>query len=88
VDRGDALKVLEQAPKTIEEEYELPFQAHATMEPMSATVDVRTDGKIEVWSPTQIPAITQTEIAAPAKLLADQVTVHTTARQIKLEALL
>ncbi|MGH7140633.1 MAG: xanthine dehydrogenase family protein molybdopterin-binding subunit, partial [Pirellulales bacterium] len=59
-------------------EYELPFQAHATMEPMNSTVHVHRDGSIEVWSPTQIPAITQSEIAALAGVTADRVTVHTT----------
>jgi isoquinoline 1-oxidoreductase beta subunit len=77
VDRGDALKVLEGAGKRIEAEYELPFQAHATMETMNATVHVRGDGTIEVWSPTQIPAITQAEIAALAGVAPDRVTVHT-----------
>jgi isoquinoline 1-oxidoreductase beta subunit len=78
VDRGDARKVLEHSAKKVEAEYELPFQAHATMEPMNATVHVRQDGTIEVWSPTQIPAITQSEIAALAGISADRVTVHTT----------
>ncbi len=84
VDRGDALQVLEHAGKRVEAEYELPFQAHATMEPMNATAHVRDDGRIEVWSPTQIPgprpsspAATQTEIAALAKVPPDHVTVHT-----------
>ena len=38
----------------IEANYELPFQAHATMEPMSCTADL-SDGKCEVWAPTQSP---------------------------------
>lgn len=78
VDRGDALKVLEGAQKHVEAEYELPFQAHATMEPMNATVHVRGDGAIEVRSPTQIPEITQAEIAALAGVPPGRVTVHTT----------
>lgn len=78
MDRGDALKILAQGSKKIEAEYELPFQAHATMEPMNSTVHVRGDGSIEVWSPTQIPAITQSEVAALAGVTADRVTVHTT----------
>jgi isoquinoline 1-oxidoreductase beta subunit len=78
VNRGDAPKVLEQSRKTIDATYELPFQAHATMEPMNATVHVRGDGSIEVWSPTQIPAVTQTEIAVLAGVSPERVTVHTT----------
>jgi len=43
-------------PKTmvVEADYELPFQAHATMEPMSCTADL-SNGKYEVWAPTQSP---------------------------------
>jgi isoquinoline 1-oxidoreductase beta subunit len=78
MDRGDTRKVLQQSAKKIEAEYELPFQSHATMEPMNATVHVRQDGTIEVWSPTQIPEITQSEIAALAGVSPDRVTVHTT----------
>jgi isoquinoline 1-oxidoreductase subunit beta len=78
VDRGDARRVLEHSRNKVEAEYELPFQAHATMEPMNATVHVRQDGTIEVWSPTQIPEITQSEIASLAGVSPERVTVHTT----------
>ncbi len=57
VDRGKVEEVLTAAAKRIEADYEFPFQAHATMEPMNTTVHVRDDGEIDVWSPTQIPAI-------------------------------
>ena len=75
VNRGDALRVLEQNGKNIEAQYELPFQAHATMEPMNATIHVRKDA-IEVWSPTQIGAGLQEEIAVLSGLPAKQVIVH------------
>ena len=39
---------------TIEAVYELPYQAHATMEPMSCTAYAH-DGQIKVWAPTQNP---------------------------------
>ena len=77
VNRGDALKVLEQNAKNIEAHYELPFQAHATMEPMNTTIHVRKDA-IEVWSPTQIGAGLQEEIAVLSGLAAKQVIVHMT----------
>ena len=50
--RGDALEAFGNSSKKVEATYELPFQAHATMEPMNTTVHVR-DDRIEVWSPTQ-----------------------------------
>jgi isoquinoline 1-oxidoreductase beta subunit len=54
------------------------------MEPMNATVHVRSDGAIEVWAPTQIPGSrgggtsTQSEIAALAGIPPEKVTVHAT----------
>jgi isoquinoline 1-oxidoreductase beta subunit len=77
VNQGDALKALQENVKKVEAFYELPFQAHATMEPMNTTVHVREDG-IEVWSPTQIGAGLQEEIALLSGLPAKQVTVHMT----------
>jgi isoquinoline 1-oxidoreductase subunit beta len=83
-DSGDALNVLAQSPRRVEAAYELPFQAHATMEPMNATAHVHGDGTIEVWAPTQIPgrrggsADTQSEIAGLAGVPPEKVTVHTT----------
>ncbi len=77
VNQGDAVKELAAAPKKIEALYELPFQAHATMEPMNTTVHIREDG-IEVWSPTQGGNVTQAEIAHLAGLPLNKVTVHVT----------
>jgi isoquinoline 1-oxidoreductase subunit beta len=47
VNQGDALKALQENVKKVDASYELPFQAHATMEPMNTTVHVREDS-IEV----------------------------------------
>jgi isoquinoline 1-oxidoreductase subunit beta len=77
VDRGDARKALSGATKKIEATYELPFQAHATMEPMNTTIHVR-DDSIEVWSPTQGGEMLQNEIAQLSGLPRDKVTVHMT----------
>ena len=77
VNQGDASQELARAGNKIEAFYELPFQAHATMEPMNTTVHIREDG-IEVWSPTQGGDVTQAEIAALAGLPLEKVTVHVT----------
>jgi len=49
---GDAAKAIEGAAKKIEAVYSTPFLAHATMEPMNATVRY-TPEKAEAWVPTQ-----------------------------------
>lgn len=77
IDRGDALEVLAGPAKKLEADYESPFQAHATMEPMNTTVHVR-DREIEVWSPTQFADEVQNEIAALSGLPLDRVIVHMT----------
>ncbi len=49
---GDVAANLKVAKKTIEVEYEVPFLAHATMEPQNCTAFVTQDS-CEIWSPTQ-----------------------------------
>lgn len=75
VDRGDTPKALDDAAKKIEATYELPFAAHATMEPMNTTAHVR-DGEIELWSPTQWANVIQDEIATLSGLPKSKVIVH------------
>jgi isoquinoline 1-oxidoreductase subunit beta len=74
---GDADSVLASSPKKIEAVYELPFAAHACMEPMNCTVHIRPDGA-EAWVPTQGPQWAQAVIAEAAKLPPEKVIVHTT----------
>jgi isoquinoline 1-oxidoreductase subunit beta len=44
------------AGKTISAEYRAPFLAHATMEPVNCTAQVK-DGKVSLWVSTQVPSI-------------------------------
>jgi isoquinoline 1-oxidoreductase beta subunit len=55
--------------------YELPFLAHATMEPLNCTVHVKPDS-CEIWTGTQIMARVQSEAAKAAGLPVDKVTVN------------
>ena len=73
---GHAAEALATAAHTIDADYEMPFQAHATMEPMNTTVHVRDDGSIEVWSPCQGADLAQTTIAKLAGLPPEKVTTH------------
>jgi isoquinoline 1-oxidoreductase beta subunit len=77
-ERGNVADVLANAPKKIEADYEIPFQAHAPMEPMNTTAHVRDDGHIEVWSPTQGADMAQATIAHVAGIAPENVIVHMT----------
>ncbi len=74
---GDAAAALASAAVKVEATYELPFQAHASMEPLNATVDVRAD-RAEAWLATQDPKWAQDLIMEVTGLKAEAVTVHTT----------
>ncbi len=76
-DDGDAQTALAQATRRIEATYEAPYLAHATMEPMNCTADVRPD-RCEVWAPTQNPQGTQAATARITGLPVESVTVHVT----------
>ena len=55
--------------------YEIPFEAHATMEPMNCTAHVH-DRICEVWAPTQNPQAVQAEVAYATGILHENVFVH------------
>jgi isoquinoline 1-oxidoreductase beta subunit len=76
--RGNVVEGLSNSVKRVEADYEIPFQAHATMEPMNTTVHVRGDRHILVWSPTQIADSAQKEIAHLAGVPPQNVLVHLT----------
>ena len=71
---GDVAKGLTQGDK-YDAEYELPFLAHATMEPQNCTVQL-TPGACEIWTGTQVITRAQQAAAAAAGLPIDKVTVH------------
>ncbi len=75
--RGDASAALAAAASTVVADYELPFAAHATMEPMNCTADVRADG-VDVWAPTQAPTNFQTFAARTAGVAPGAVRLHVT----------
>jgi isoquinoline 1-oxidoreductase beta subunit len=74
--KGDALKVLgQEGGRRIDAIYEMPFLAHATMEPMNCTVDLRADG-CDLWVGTQVPALAQGAAAKVTGLPVERVKVH------------
>jgi isoquinoline 1-oxidoreductase beta subunit len=71
---GDVDKGLTQGDR-YDGEYELPFLAHATMEPMNCTVRL-TPGACEIWTGTQVMTRVQATAAKVAGVPIDKVTVH------------
>jgi len=71
---GDVDKGLTQGDR-YDGEYELPFLAHATMEPMNCTVRLR-PGACEIWTGTQVMTRVQATAAKAAGVPIDKVTVH------------
>jgi len=73
---GDPTKALAAAAKTITAEYEMPYLAHAAMEPLNCVVDLRSD-RCEIWTGTQFQTGDRAAAAATAGLKPEQVMVHT-----------
>jgi isoquinoline 1-oxidoreductase subunit beta len=72
---GDADKAMASAATKLEAIYQVPFLAHATMEPMNCTVDFRKD-ECEIWVGTQAIARVQAFVAKAAGLPVEKVIVH------------
>src|SRR5437667_2745083 len=74
---GDATAALKSSTRTFERVFEVPFLAHATMEPMNCTAEVRADG-CDVWVPTQGQTASHQAAIAASGFPADKVKIHTT----------
>src|SRR5215475_9986585 len=70
---GDAEAAFKSAAKVIEAEYAFPLLSHAPLEPQNSTAWYK-DGKIEIWSPAQIPSLN--DAAVPSGVQPTDVTFH------------
>jgi isoquinoline 1-oxidoreductase beta subunit len=52
--QGDASQAEQAAANLLEATYHAPYLAHATLEPMNCTARL-SEGRLEVWAPTQVP---------------------------------
>lgn len=75
--RGDAEDVLEESGNRLTAVYELPYQAHATMEPMNCTVHLQAD-QCDVWVGTQGQGPSHEVVVQLTGLTHEQVHIHTT----------
>ena len=74
---GDANAALARATRRIEAVYEVPFYAHATMEPMNCTVHARSDETAEAWVSTQSMTTGRALVATALGIEPEKVTFHT-----------
>ncbi len=74
---GDADAALRAAPRRIEAVYRAPYLAHAALEPINCTAQVK-DGRVDVWAPTQAPGFARGLAARVAGVTVEAVTVHVT----------
>lgn len=73
-DDGDVTAAL-QGAQVVEAEYRAPYLAHAPLEPISATV-LAGEGRVDVWTGTQIPRFVQSNVARMTGLDTDDVYIH------------
>ncbi len=72
---GDPEAAIAGAAIKLDAVYQLPFLAHAPMEPINCTADVRADA-VEIWCGTQVPTRAQNAAAEAAGMPPDRVIIH------------
>jgi len=77
VDTGNVQGALDLAASRCEAWYEVPYLAHATMEPLNCTVKIDGD-RCEIWTGTQFQTVDQAVAAHILGTTSDKVTIHTT----------
>jgi isoquinoline 1-oxidoreductase subunit beta len=75
--RGSVDDAERSASRKVEALYGAPYLAHATMEPMNCTAQVK-EGRVTVWAPTQVPQMARDIAAQVAGVPKEAVTVHVT----------
>ncbi len=76
LEKGSASSAMDGATK-LEATYQLPFEAHATMEPMNCTAHVA-DGRCEIWAPTQGVELAQAVAAQVTGLPPERIIIRRT----------
>src|SRR4029077_19037920 len=74
---GDPAAALASAAKTIRAQYDVPYLAHAMMEPLNCVVDLKGD-QCEIWTGTQFQTVDRANAAKVAGLPPEKVQIHTT----------
>jgi isoquinoline 1-oxidoreductase subunit beta len=76
-DEGDVEATLKAADpaKVLQTEYRVPYLSHAPLEPMNAVVQLK-DGRLDIWTGTQIPRFVVAGAAAVSGIAEDNIHVH------------
>ena len=74
---GDTVQGFKAAHKSISAEYEVPYLAHAAMEPLNVVVDLKPD-RCSIWTGTQAQTMDRAAAAKILGLKPEQVEIHTT----------
>jgi len=74
---GDAEQVIAEAPaeRKLDVAYQLPYLAHAPMEPLNAVADVRAD-RVEIWAGTQTQTVVVNNAALATGVPVENITLH------------
>jgi isoquinoline 1-oxidoreductase beta subunit len=74
--KGDPARAVAKAARRLSAEYDVPYLAHAPMEPLNCVVDLR-DQSCEIWTGTQAQTMDRRSAAAILGLKPDQVKINT-----------
>jgi len=74
--KGEPEQAIAKAARQINAEYEVPYLAHAPMEPLNCLVDLR-DESCEIWTGTQFQTADRNAAAKVSGLKPEQVKIHT-----------
>lgn len=74
---GEPEQALATAARQLAAEYEVPYLAHATMEPLNCVVDLR-ESSCDIWTGTQMQTGDRSAAAGVVGLAPEQVRIHTT----------
>ena len=75
--KGNPESAFSTAAKQLRAEYEVPYLAHACMEPLNCLVDLRSES-CEIWTGTQSQTMDRNSAASVVGLNPEQVKIHTT----------
>ncbi len=76
--RGNFSQAKASSGKVLEKTYLAPFYAHSTIEPPAAIADVKADGSVEIWAPSQHPQWARGAVAGALGVELSQVRLNVT----------